>query len=151
MPATLDKKFEKFLGGPTEAPEQRIYVSMSKRGLISLNAKCYRELGKPVAVFLHFSRVDDIIAIEPLDSTRFREAFPLKPNGTAWSISAAPFCRNFGIKLGGTERFISPEIRDGALQLKLSETVTITRTRRVRKKRPPAISPLDESQLLQII
>ena len=136
MPATLDRKFEKFLGGPTEAPEQRIYVSITKAGLISLNAKCYRELGKPKAVFLHFSRLDDVIAVEPLDSDRYSASFPLRRNGSGWRISAAPFCRHFGIwPNGSTERFLSPEIRDGVLQLKLSETVIINRPRRQRKEK----------------
>jgi hypothetical protein len=35
--------------------------------------------------------------------------------------------------LDSTQRFISPEVRDGALHLKLSDTVTITRSKRKRK------------------
>ena len=134
MAAQLDRKFEKFLGGPTQPPETRVYVSMDRRGVITLNATCYRLLGKPKSVYLHFSRMDDTIAIEPVDSYHLPAAFPLKPNGSAWYLNSAPFSRHFGIRLDATQRFVSPDIRDGVLHLKLSETVTIQRRRRVQKK-----------------
>lgn len=129
MAAQLDRKYEKFLGGPTEPPDQRIHVSIDRRGVITFNARCYRELGKPVAVYLHFSRIDDTIAVEPVSSSQLPAAFPLRPNGTAWYLNSAPFCRHFGIRLDSTQRFISPDFRDGALHLKLADTVTISRMR----------------------
>ena len=89
---------------------------------------------QPKAVYLHFSRADDTIAIEPVDSYRLPAAFPLKPNGTAWYLNSAPFSRHFGIRLDATQRFVSPEIRDGALHLKLSETIAIHRQRRRKKE-----------------
>jgi hypothetical protein len=134
MPATLDRKFEKFQGGPTQAPETRVHVSMDRRGVITMNATCYKLLGKPAAANLYFSRVDDTIAIEPMDSVRLPTVFPFRPNGTARYLNSAPFCRHYGIKLDSTVRFTSPEIRDGALQLKLSDTVTITRQRRMQRR-----------------
>lgn len=123
------------MGGPTQPPETRVHVSMDPRGVIILNATCYKLLGKPKAVYLHFSRGDDTIAIEPVDSYQLPAAFPLKPNGTAWYLNSAPFGRHFGIRLDATQRFTSPEFRDGALHLKLAETVTIKRARRMQKKR----------------
>lgn len=134
MPATLDRKFEKYQGGPTQPPETRVHVSIDRRGVITLNATCYKLLGKPVAANLYFSRADDTIAIEPMDSPRLPTVFPFRPNSTARYLNAAPFCRHYGIKLDSTLRFISPEIRDGALQLKLSDTVIIKREPRRRNK-----------------
>ncbi len=134
MPARLDRKFEKFLGGPTKPPEERFHVTITDRNVITVNAKCWRTLGKPKAVYLHFSRFDDIIALEPVDSYNMPSAFPLKQNQTAWYINAAPFCRHFGIRITETRRFINPDFRDDALQLKLSETVSVRRERRMRKK-----------------
>jgi len=134
MPAILDRKFEKFLGGPTQPPDSRVHVSMDSRGVITLNATCYKMLGKPVAANLYFSRADDTIAIEPVESQRLPTAFPFRPNSTARYLNAAPFCRHFGIKLDATQRFTAPEIRDGALHLKLSDTVTIKRERRGRRR-----------------
>ncbi len=133
MPATLDRKFEKFLGGPTQPPEGRVHVTIDKRNVIQMNRRCYRELGKPQAVYLHFSRADDTIAVEPVHSLNSSAAFPLRAYDTNYTINAAPFCRHFGIALDSTQRFVTPEFRDGVLQLKLSETVTITRKRRFQK------------------
>ena len=133
MPATLDRKFEKFLGGATQPPELRLHVTIDKRSVIQMNKRCYGELGKPQAVYLHFSRVDDTIAVEPVHSHNLPSAFPVRAYDTNFTINAAPFCRHFGIVLDATQRFVSPEFRDGALQLKLSETVTITRKRKFKK------------------
>lgn len=130
----LDRDFEKFRGGPTQAPTERIYVTINKENVIGLNANCYRLLGKPPAVYLYFSRAKDIIAVEPVHSFRLPEAFPVKQKtSVGWRINASPFCKHFGIKIDATERFIHPEFRDRALQLKLSETVTVRQHRRKRK------------------
>ena len=134
MAPVIDRKYEKFLGGPTQDPETRVHVSMDKRGVITMNATCYKLLGKPVAANLYYSRADDSIAVEPVHSNRLPTAFPFRPNSTARYLNSAPFCRHFGIKLDSTQRFLSPEIRDGALHLKLAETVTIKREGRRRKE-----------------
>jgi hypothetical protein len=133
MANNIDRKYEKFLGGPTQAPETRVHVSMDRRGVITMNATCFKHLGRPVAANLYFSRADDSIAIEPVHSNNLPTAFPFRPNSSARYLNAAPFCRHFGIRLDSTQRFLAPEIRDGALHLKLSETVTIKREGR--KKR----------------
>jgi hypothetical protein len=130
---TIDRKFEKFLGGPTLPSQERIYASIANSSRIAFNNNCYRMLGKPPAVYLQFSRSDDTIAIEPVHSHRMPSAFPVKQQGHGWRINAAPFCRHFGIRIDTTERFISPEIRDGLLQLKLNETVTVRQHRRKKK------------------
>src|SRR5690349_2751863 len=133
MAANLDSRFEKFLGGPTQPPDRRIHVSIDRRGVITLNATCHKLLGRPAAAYLYYSRMDHTIAIAPAESDKFPTAFPFRPNSSARYLNAAPFCRHFGIKPDSTLRFTSPDIRDGALQLKLSETVTIKRERRKRR------------------
>jgi hypothetical protein len=135
MTAKLDRKYEKFLGGPTLPPETRLHVTMDTRGVLTMNAACHGLLGKPAAANLYFSRMDDMIAIEPVDSVRMPTAFPFRHNSSARYLNAAPFCRHFGIKLDSTVRFTSPDIRDGALHLKLSDTVIITRERRMQKRK----------------
>ena len=131
----MDRKFEKFLGGPTQSTHDRIYVSISRTNVITINQNCYRLLGKPPAVYLYFSRSDDTIAVEPVHSYRLPAAFPVKEFGqkTTWHINASPFCKHFGIRLDTTERFIHPDLRDGALQLKLTETVSVPQNRRRKK------------------
>lgn len=130
----MEREFEKFRGGPTQDPAQRIHVTINKDNVIGLNRNCYHLLGKPPAVYLYFSRGKDVIAIEPTPNARSSEAFPVKVRNLAdWRINAAPFCKHFGIRIDSTERFISPDIRDGKLILKLSETVTVRQNRRKRK------------------
>jgi hypothetical protein len=131
----MDRKYEKFLGGPTRSADERVYVSLSKANLLVFNNNCYKLLGKPTAVYLYFSRSDDMIAVEPVHSRRLPAAFPvLEKYASGWRVNASPFCKHFNIRLDTTERFISPEFRDGALQLKLSETVTVRQLRRGKRK-----------------
>jgi len=131
----MDRDYEKFRGGPTLAPSDRIYVTINKENVIGINQNCYRMLGKPPAVFLYFSRTRDVIAIEPVQSPRLPEAFPVKPKtSVGWRVNASPFCKHFGIRIDTTERFITPELLDGKLHLKLAETVTIRQIRRKKKK-----------------
>jgi hypothetical protein len=134
MSAHLNSKFEKFLGGPIEPPEKRVHVSIDKRSVITMNAKCYDMIGKPVGAWLHFNRVDNIIAIEPVDSLMLQGVFPFHQNGSARYVYGASFTRNYRIDLDSTLRFTNPEFKDGALQMKLSETVTIARKRRWQRK-----------------
>lgn len=132
----IDRDFERFRGGPTQAMADRLHVTINKESVIGLNQNCYRLLGKPPAVYLYFSRARDIIAIEPLQNPRLPEAFPVKSkNDAGWRINASPFCKHFGIRLDATERFIDPDITsDGKLILKLSETVTVRQIRRKKKQ-----------------
>lgn len=129
-----DREFEKYRGGPTQSKAERIYVTLDSRGVIGLNKRLHSLLGKPVAAFLHYSRVSDVIAVEPLDNPRLPEAFPVhERSGGGWRINTSPFCKHFGIRLDTTERFINPDIRDGKLWLKLRETVTVRNLRRKRR------------------
>lgn len=130
----MDREFEKFRGGPTQSPLDRIHVTVNKENVIGINANCYRLLGKPPAVYLYFSRTRDVIAIEPVPSPRLPEAFPVKLKSTVgYRINASPFCKHFNIRIDSTERFTHPEIRDGKLMLKLAETTTIRQIRRKKK------------------
>src|SRR5436190_9628858 len=117
-----DREFEKFQGGPTQSKHDRMYVTIDKRFVIGLNKNLYRLLGKPTAAYLHYSRMNDVIAIEPLDNPRLPAAFPVREKtGGGFRINASPFCKHFGIRIDTTERFIHPDIRDGKLLLKLYE------------------------------
>lgn len=127
----MDRKFEKFLGGPNIANEKRLYVSLSNYNVISLSKAAYERMGKPRSVYLHFSREDDTIAIEPAASDRLPTVFPVMVRGShGWRIAASPFCQHFNIRVDATHRFISPEFRDGCLFLDLRETVTVRRRKR---------------------
>src|SRR6476661_1875728 len=94
----MDPKFEKFRGGPNIANDKRLYVSLSKYNVISLSNITYEQMGKPRAVYLHFSRRDEMIAIEPAATEKTPTAFPVMTRGRhGWRIAAAPFCQHFNI------------------------------------------------------
>lgn len=133
----MDREWEKFRGGPTQATRDRMHVTLSRRGLIYMNANTYRLLGRPTGVYLYFNRAKDSIAVEPA-SPRLPETFPVRRRQMGHAILAAPFCRHFGIKLDTTEQFVRPDIDEkGVLRLDLSSTVTVSGIRR-RKRGAPA-------------
>lgn len=91
-----------------------------------MNDNCYRQLGKPPAVYLYYSRIDDMIAVEPVQSLRLPCTFEVKRNGASgWRVNASPFCSHHNIKPDTTERFITPEFEGGRLYLRLGQTVTV--------------------------
>ena len=123
------------MGGPTQSPHDRIHVTINAQNVIGINNNCYKMLGKPPAVYLWFSREDDVIAIEPVHSHRLPAAFPVKEKtSVGWRINASPFCKNYNIRIDTTERFVSPEIRENKLWLNLRETATIRQMRRKKKQ-----------------
>jgi hypothetical protein len=131
----IEREFEKYRGGPTEDPKVRVHVSLAPNGRMILNRKAYEMIGKPPAVYLYFSRTTDTIAVEPVQSPRLAELLPvLQEKKTSVRINAAPFCRHFNIRVPATSRFIRPEVRNGRLLLKLSETVTVTTAMKGRKR-----------------
>ena len=127
----LNRQFEKFLGGPAIAPNDRLHVTMDAKGTIFLNRKAHEMMGRPAAVYLYFNRPEDTIVLEPTAVAHSNRAFPLKKIASSSGgrlIHSNPFCRHFGIRLSTTEKFVEPHI-DSACRmfLKLSETVTVSR------------------------
>jgi len=70
----LDRKWEKFQGGPARSAADQVRVTINRKGLIYLNTKAYEALGRPKAVALFYNREDDQIAIQPAYE-RFVEHF----------------------------------------------------------------------------
>lgn len=128
----LGRKFEKFTGGPTVAKKDRVHVTLNPKGRILLNRKVYDLLKRPEGVFLHYSREDDTIAIEPT-SPRLAGAFPVVSKDSYFLIHASPLCRHYGIRITTTEKFIHPDIQNGILLLKLGETITVSGCRKKRR------------------
>jgi hypothetical protein len=126
---TLDRQCEKFLGGPTIPYSERAHATIRFDGRILINQKVHAMMGRPQAVYLYFNRQKDTIILEPTLATTSSEAFTLK-DGQHGSriVYANPFCKHFGIKAQGTQRFLDPQTdAAGRLYLKLNETVTVTR------------------------
>ena len=132
----LDRKCEKYMGGPTVAYGERVHVTINRKGKIFLNQKAHKMMGGPLAVYLYYNREKDMIIIENTDALRANAAFLVKGTPqTGRCIWANPFCKHFGIHVEGTVRFIKPEVDAvGRMYLKLSETVNSPGPRRPRKK-----------------
>ena len=61
---------EKFVGGPTPPYHTVPVVSINKVYVLILNKVAYTKLGKPDSVYLHFSRSNSMIVVEPAPSER---------------------------------------------------------------------------------
>ena len=125
---SLERKWEKFRGGPAGAPNganDAARVTINRLGLIYLNARAYAEFGSPKAVAIYYCREDDAIALEPAHA-RFSENFLVVKKQNGWAIHASTFCRHNKIRIPTTERFIRPDItNEGQLILNLRETVIV--------------------------
>ncbi|MFT3742809.1 MAG: hypothetical protein QM785_00815 [Pyrinomonadaceae bacterium] len=133
---SLDRHCEKFMGGPSVAYSERLHATIDARGKIFVNGKLHQMMGSPEAVCLYFNRPRNMIILEPADNLSSTDAFRLKPqtHGGSRVLYANPFCKHFGIRIPTTERFIHPTTdATGRLYLKLTETVTISRTQKRRK------------------
>ena len=125
---TLDKKWEKFRGGPQAGPaamRNQVRVTINRKGLIFMNVRMFTEMGRPKAVALYYNREDDAIAVQPAYE-RFDEHFLVVKRQTGWAVHASTFCRHWGISVPNTERFLRPDLdNEGILYLNLRETVTV--------------------------
>lgn len=129
----MDRDFEIFRGGPNEALQSRLYVTLSPTRNIVLNRNAYERLGRPPAVRLYYSRTRDCIGIERA-TPNFNDVFPVVSNGpSGWRIGAAPFCRHFNISVDTTVKFVMPEFSGDSLLLNLAETISVARPKRRRK------------------
>ena len=136
---------EPFHGGANEPKHARLYVTISKQSIIWLNVNCYRMLGEPKGVRLHFSRKSGTIALEPVNQAPWDNTFPVRSTRrTGYRICALPFCRHFGIKVSETLRFSEPQLsEDGRmllLNLRSTSVVTVKQAPRMKRSelsRPP--------------
>lgn len=131
MLVAMDKDLIQFKGGPNLAFQERVHVSLRPTNVISLNQHAFSLLGRPKMVHLYYSRSREMIAIEPANDDRHGLAFPVLSRGSStMRINAASFCRHFGIQVNDARRFIKPVIRNGKLELKLDETVSVAQVRK---------------------
>ena len=116
----LERKWEKFCGGPARSAADELHISINQRSRIYMNDRLYQAFGQPKAVAIYYSRDDDAIALEPAYA-RFIQNFPVVKSMYGWTVHASSFCRHFRINIPSTQRFIRPEItNEGELILFLT-------------------------------
>ena len=123
---SLERKWEKFDGGPASAPGRGgARVTINRNGLIYMNDRAYETFGRPEAVELYYCREDDAIALEPARARTDRNFIVRKKQG-GWAVHASTFCRHYRIHVATTEQFLRPErTADGHMILSLRGTITV--------------------------
>jgi hypothetical protein len=113
------------MGGPVRSTRDQMHITLNNKGVFVMNCKTYDELGKPKAVVFDYEESTQVIGVSAA-SPQLREAFPVKEKGGYYIVYGIPFCRFFGIKLEGTEKFVNPEFDEArTLQLDLQHTAKI--------------------------
>ena len=121
----LERKWEKFAGGPAKPMGEDVRVTINRKGLIYMNSRAYAAFGRPEAVALYYCREDDAIALEPAYPPN-EQNFNVRKKQNGFSVHASTFCRNYNIRVPKTERFIRPDFTaEGQLVLSLRETVAV--------------------------
>lgn len=131
---TLDRRWEKFRGGPIFRGVPQVRVTINRRGLIYMNERTYKLLSSPQAVALYYCRELDSIALMPAN-LRNGESFPVVKKQVGWGIHASTFCRHYDIHVKDTEQFLRVDInKSGTMTLPLRETVSVGGIKKRTKK-----------------
>lgn len=83
------------------------FVSIQRRGPLSLNRAAHEALGEPKAAELLFDRENHKIGIKPVDPTS-PLGFPVRPqgrNGSTFIISGQAFTKYYGIDTSVARRY----------------------------------------------
>lgn len=116
------------------------FVTIQRRGLLSLNRGAYDALGAPVAVELLFNRERRVIAIRPADPASPR-AYTLRQQGGAggsktYLLGGAAFATHYGIDTSVARRY-GVERRGEMLLVDLEqEGAVVVTSPRAKDKRP---------------
>jgi hypothetical protein len=116
-------KFETFRRA-TDLPKAQPYITIQRRGLISLNSAAYRALGAPAAVELLFNAEERIVGLRPVDPHASHCAVVRSPTRSAhppYLISATAFTRYYEIDTTTAVRRVAYS-RDDMLCIDLDST-----------------------------
>jgi hypothetical protein len=123
----LDRKFERFRGGPANRYNANLKprISISPRCVFYFNTRTFHEMGSPEAVALYYNREEDSIAIQPVPQLS-AETFPVIKKNKGHGIHASTFFRHYRIRIKETQQFLNPRIdQDKNLIVCLRETIFI--------------------------
>ncbi len=125
--------WDEFPVGPANTRnEGDIWVTLSRKGEITIGAKAHLKLGLPEAAVLLYDRLNHMIGVAPCEPDAVN-AFPLikKKFGDHRVIRANLFCRHHMIYVNRTAKFTKAEIdEEGVLTLDLRSLVGIGRSQK---------------------
>ena len=131
--------FEVFDRSSTPGPSIP-FVTIQRRGLISLNRGAYDTLGAPAAVELLFNRQRRVIAIRPADPTSPR-SYALRQQGgeggsKTYLIAGTAFATHYGIDTSVARRYgVKHHGETLLVDLEQEDAVTVS-SPRAKDKRP---------------
>lgn len=121
--------FERFdKRAPTTSKEP--FVSLQKRGPLSLNRAAFALLGEPSAVELLYDKAAQVIGLRAV-SPKEPYAYPVRPQGRAgrdpsnWLIAGDKFANHYGIDTSVTRRFPAEMRSDDILAIDLRRGVEV--------------------------
>lgn len=89
------------------------YVTVQRKGILSLNLSAFEELGKPEAVELMYDSDEEIIGIRAVEPT-IEHAYPIRKSGeTTILVSGIAFARFFNINSDTARRY--PAVMDDGI------------------------------------
>ncbi len=127
----MERKWVEYGIGPLASKRDQIYVSANPRGLITVNEKCYNEMGRPRAVVIVVDEENSAIGLRP-DSPEKHNSYLMSANGKSRSyrIMCKRFFREKRIKIEETSRFTTARVEAGVLILELKHRVPAGRGER---------------------
>ncbi len=98
------------------------FVTLQKRGTMSLNAAAFEALGEPEAVELLFDRGERLLGFRPVDPSAPHAYRPRKQGRTAnYVVSGMALTQYYGVETDTARRYAA-EMRDGVLVVDLKQS-----------------------------
>ncbi|MEV7970047.1 hypothetical protein AB0O34_29290 [Sphaerisporangium sp. NPDC088356] len=108
------------------------FVTIQKRGTMSMNAAAFAELGEPEAVELLYDPAERIIGFRPVEKES-EHAYPLRPQAGKsvgpYIVSGTAFTKYYNIDTSVSRRWTS-YIDDGILCIDLKQSGTVVTSNR---------------------
>lgn len=104
------------------------FVTMQRKGPLSLNLAAYELLGKPEAVTLLYDEEEELVGFKPAPTSNPR-AFPVRAQGqnaVTFVVAGQAFSKHFGLDTSTARRY-AVDLKDGMLILDLkAESTDVT-------------------------
>jgi hypothetical protein len=130
-----------------QRPSDDPYVTIQKKGVISLNLASYTALGSPEAVELLYDREERLVGLRKVDPS-VEHAYIVRGLGrgkvdTNWLISGTAFAQYYGIKADSARRWKAKVVEDAEMLIvDLKEPGTEVVGNRAPKREERAPSPV---------
>ena len=128
-------EFDKRAASASKAP----FVTLQRKGPLSLNQAAYELVGRPEAVTLLYDEDEKLIGVKPASISQPR-ALPVRAQGedaNTYVIAGQAFCKHFGIDTSTARRY-AVEMRDDLLVVDLkSDSTDVTGPRARSREREP--------------